>query len=298
MKKVSYFLMAALLVAANCVFVSCGEDNAAPTITVNLNKTDQNSITVENDETVTVKIDFEAAGGIDQIEIDKIDNDGSGSNVTGFPKKSGFVSKTTDKITLPDVTFSGKDGGTIKFNVKITDKSKTPQSTTQLITINFKKDGGPIVVDEFETSAAYEIGFNANNAFGSFFSVSNKQVLKVADATSAQASVDFVFFYGSTNKGTVAAPNDSDVPSMFSAVTNWSTKNATKFKKVAGADASNPIAWWNDNINTASASKANNLAVNDVIIFQTAGGTKGAFVVAKIGTVSSGTIEIKLISKK
>ena len=88
MKKVSYFLIAALLVAVNYVFVSCnGDNNAAPTITVNINGTDQNSTEVENNVTVNVRLNFEAEGGIDQIDIEKVDSNGTGGNITGFPKK-------------------------------------------------------------------------------------------------------------------------------------------------------------------------------------------------------------------
>jgi len=300
MKKVSYFLVAALLVAASYVFVGCSDDNAAPTITVNLGGTDQNSIEVDNDAVVKVKIDFEAEGGIDQIEIEKINSDGAGGNVQGFPKKDGFDSKTKHQVKLDDVTAPSTEACQVQFNVKITDKSKTPQVTSQIVTIKFRK-GGVVTNDTFTLSSEYEMGGTASTTLGSFFSVANKNVMKVAEAAAASASVDFMYFYGSTNKATICAPADADAVTMIASIANWSTRNSTKFTAVisnASISSDAEIAtWWNANINNATSTKVNNLAVGNVVVFATAGGTKGAFVVTAVGTANTGSIKIKLISK-
>lgn len=148
MKKVSYFLGAALLLAGSYVFVGCGgDDSATPTIDVLLNGTRQNSIEVEYDATVKLEITWKAEGNIDKIDLNKKVG-GSGSNVQGYPKSSGFKLDTEDTYTV-DVTndSGGTTAYTVVFSTSVTDKNSGDagaQTTTQDITITFKAKGtGP-----------------------------------------------------------------------------------------------------------------------------------------------------------
>jgi hypothetical protein len=135
MKKVSLFMIAAVF-AASAVFVSCTkEENDPPKITVNLNGTDQNSITVKGDVDVNVKIDFNADAGIKQIDL-KIKN---GSNVTGFPKTKDFKSANFDQITFKVDGMPA--GGSVEYLAEITDKDNN--STNRSFTITFTKVDDP-----------------------------------------------------------------------------------------------------------------------------------------------------------
>ena len=116
MKRVNLFFIAAF-VAASAMFVSCGDDNDPPTIRVMLDNVVRDAITVEVGSTVNVEITFEAEAGISRIEMEIA----GGTNLTGFPKTSGFTTSNMDVIRLNNYQLPST-GTTHTLRARITDK--------------------------------------------------------------------------------------------------------------------------------------------------------------------------------
>jgi len=246
-----------------------------------------------------MKIDWKADGEIKEITLDEV----NGSNVDGFPMTSGFTSKTTHNYVSPEfMTTDATQDVTIKYNTKVTDKND--KSTNREITITFTKKPSVTPPAEYDYTKTAELGFNAHKTLGSSYSVSENKVYLLAAAKAASDKIDFICYYGNSNKATVGAPADADSKTMFSDATNgiakWTKANSTKFYVLpAGTDGYKAGDWWDANIDKATTDlKAKQLGVGSVVIFQTEGGTKGAFVVDACGTSNTGSIKITLISKK
>ena len=152
------------------------------------------------------------------------------------------------------------------------------------------------------------MGGQGNNTIGSFWSSSNNTVYKQADATNNQNKVDFLYFYGTTNLATIAATDDDQANIAWNNIFNgWTTKNATRFKKVTGVNweaiTANSDDLINSNATDLTLSRSNNLAVGDIIAFETASTSanankKGLFKVISITGTSGAdraiTIEVKI----
>ncbi len=146
-------------------------------------------------------------------------------------------------------------------------------------------------------------GDQANNSAGSFFSTSNGTVYTQAQAKTNASSVDFLYYYGATNKATIAAPNDAPAATIYDNATTglqtWSVKNATELRgTLLTADLFNAITadstltkmYDNFALGTAATS-ATDLAEGDVIAFKTVGNKKGFVKVVSIvenGTTATG----------
>jgi len=287
MKKVSYFLGAALLLAANCVFVSCDKDNSeTPTIDVLINDSRRTTIEVEYNATVKLEITWEAAGKIESIELDRKVN-GSGGNVPGFPKKSGFSTDTKDQwkdeaITNPN----GETACTITYSAKVIDKNEGEagaQTKTQDITITFKAKG--TVVDTYGdintvTSVTLASASSAN-ANKSAFTVTGSTF---AVAESGASASDFIYFQGSSNGQTLASPENikgqTTLTYASGEVKKWGTIKTTKLAKLSGVTASDFDGMTNDKLITEKVTSistqiANQLAAGDIVGFITDDGKKG-----------------------
>jgi hypothetical protein len=115
--------------------------------------------------------------------------------------------------------------------------------------------------------------------------------------TGHDAEIDMIYYYGTTNLATLAAPNDETVngtgASSLDWTNDWDPQNATLFGSTT-LDF-NDIN-YNDlsGISGLSASKINELAVDDVYAFQTADGKKGLVKVTDLTTGAGGTITIHI----
>jgi len=137
MKKVSLFMLAAIVAASSMLFVSCGGDEEfdLPTITVNLNGTDRLEISVPADEEVTMKVTWEASGELEEVILRVV----NGSSVVDL--KSGFETKTLHrynqsgdlKIASPDPV----NGGEILYNASLKAKKGDVLDLNRQIKITF-----------------------------------------------------------------------------------------------------------------------------------------------------------------
>jgi predicted transcriptional regulator len=123
----------------------------------------------------------------------------------------------------------------------------------------------------------------------------------MTDATANQNKVDFVYFYGATNLATLASPSDTDAQTIFTAIADWTTINATKLGATTLTatefDAIDDDAEIVIAATGLTATKANTLEVGDVIAFETASTSanaskKGLLKVVAITPENTGTITI------
>ena len=117
--------------------------------------------------------------------------------------------------------------------------------------------------------------FAGSMCFGAGSSTFDGTVYNLADAKVNSAKVDIIFFYGTSNLGTLSAPSNlTDLNQVFttaSAPSSWNVKNDTKLEKKTNIVFEN-IANGTDipNVNATGTNKVNNIAVGDVICFRTA----------------------------
>jgi hypothetical protein len=163
----------------------------------------------------------------------------------------------------------------------------------------------PVVYGQINTYSAKLLGGQNNLAVGSFFSTSNGTVIGSVDAgasSTLQASVDFVYFYGTTNAASIGAPSDATVATAHNGSTtlaNWTVKNSTKFV-LTNLTPANFIGSMNDSLiksidtATVSTSLVTQLAVGKIVAFKTVGGKYGLFHVAAIGGDTGSNREITI----
>jgi hypothetical protein len=150
----------------------------------------------------------------------------------------------------------------------------------------------------FTTFNDKRLGAQASPNFGSFFKVSDGTVLlfSAANASNGQ-DVDFFFFNGATNGPTFFSPTDPDAGSLFGgAIGMWSTMNDTKISYTSlDFNSATPLDIMNESV---SGTKANQLTLGDVIIFQTDEGLKGILEITALDPGDSGSItfDVKIVN--
>jgi hypothetical protein len=285
MKKINLFLLGLTAVGIT-FFTSCGEEEASapPVITI-----DQASPVTASAGSVTLTGEIDAEGKLDQVKLFIVTANAEtqyGSAYTSF--KSG------DITTADDITYIFRfdvDGLTESCSVKIEATDKENQTSSKSVQVNVATGAA---IDEF---TAILMGAQGSTT-GSTLDAHTGTVYKLADATAAD--IDILYYYGSTNKATLVAPNDATVnggSGDFSWTANWGTQNPTKFG-MSSLSTSEFDAMDDDTelaaISGLSASKVTDLGVNDVVDFITADGKKGALKVTALTAASDGTITINV----
>lgn len=181
--------------------------------------------------------------------------------------------------------------------------------STNVITFTVTDKAGKVNIESITvtgtsgagTISAYSatlLGGQDNASLGSAFSSSNGQVYLKAAAATNSSIIDFVYFYGASNLASLAAPDDASVDgstaNSVDLTDTYPTKNATRFMTTSVTPAE--FIAMTDDANfpafSGSSSLENNLAVGDVIAFETVGGKVGLVHVAAITTGATGTITI------
>ena len=291
MKKLSSIILAASLFAFSGIFQSCEEEtNPAPVITFDQGAEVQlspgvTSTTLTGEVTAEAglkTVTFHKIQGLDEILLTTINDFDQG------------VFTTTDDVTYNfryDVT-----GITEDATIKLTAIDKDDQEVAKSIVI---KAGGSAAgpIDTWTATLG-----SYNSATGSSFATSNGQVYTSAGAAANSGLIDFLYFYGSSNGATLAAPDDTDAATVFTALSNWATRNDTRFQMttltVAAFDDVDDDAVITEEADGAANSKANQLSEGDVVAFVTAENKMG---LVKIGTISgtaAGTMNITVKVQK
>ncbi len=289
MKKINLFLLG--LTAFGLAFLtSCGEEEASnpPLITI-----DQASPVTASAGSVTLTGEIVVEGKLDQVKLFIVTGDAEtqyGSAYTSF--------KTGDITTPDDMNYDFRfdiDGLTESCSVKIEATDKENQTSSKSVQVDVASGAE---INEF---TAVLMGAQGSTT-GSALNAQTGIVSKLADAVAAD--IDILYYYGSTNKATLVAPNDETVTGGsgdFSWTANWGTQNPTKFG-MSSLSAGEFDAIDDDTelaaISGLSASKVTNLGVDDVVDFITADGKKGALKVTALTAASDGTITINVKIQK
>ncbi len=300
MKKINFLFAAFALLSMSFLSSCTEEDEPTPPsiiVTVDSEASYEPGTTVRytlnissNEELVSFSVNESTQSNpmalIENITpIDAIDD------VEMLEFKNGLYTVTMDYVYAIPTTVA--PGTSIDITFTVVD-DVTEGTNTQ--TFDVAAAGGAI-----NSYTAVLIGANANPTEGSFYASATNTVYSVADAASNAAAIDLVYFYGATNLATIASPDDSDVPAVFPSVSGWSTRNATRFATSSiSVDDFNAIdtdeVLLQEAANIGTATKANDLAVNDIIVFETAGGKVGMAMVSALteGNTGSITLEIKI----
>jgi hypothetical protein len=298
MKKINFLFMLMLTLSIG-VFTSCTDEEAdPPTIVVTVEGTP----TYEIGSTVTFHlviagnedlVDFwadESTTGIPLSTITNVDPSDA------FDEEGNWVDfkKNLTKVEL-DYTYTIPttvgDGTEITISFEVTDKKDNVTTKDE----TFTAVGPAATVNRYTTVL---MGSQDNNTIGSFYSTSTNEVFMQADAAANKDIIDLIYYFGANNKATVAAPADDDSQIVFSTLDN--TYNLTSFNVAPGLDATAFDALTSvDAISslTYDVTKATELAVGDIVAFETVNGKYGAFKVTAIagttyGESSTLTIEV------
>lgn len=292
MKKIQ-FLFVAIVLAGVAFMSSCTTDSTPPTLTL---KTGANytsaDVTIEQNGDITVGINASSeTSTLSSFTIKAAVN--GGANITVEDSALSAATFNADyTLTVPDL-------GTTVITFQVTDADGQTATTSFTVT----------TTEGFYTYTAVLMGGQLNPNLGSFYETATNTVMKLAAANAANNKVDFVYYYGEIYKGTVAAPADATVPAAtnFANIANWHPRNATQLKAgvtvtdwsaVAGSDITTLATGFTD-------TKADHLAINDVVAFETASTStnpskKGLFKVVDMKGTEAGTdreitIEVKIL---
>lgn len=297
MKNLKNFIVI-LTIAFTAAFVSsCTEDEPIipnPTLAFVQGLVD-GDITVNAGDTINTGVTATGETEFEKFEI-YVNYDGSVNN--------NLVLDTAISGTVYNQNFSFRTrttAGTERWIFRLTDKEG------KFSEIDFTVTTTNVMGGNIDSYSARMLG-SFQSAVGSFLSTGNGTVYTVSGADMNQGLIDLIYFYGTTNQATLAAPDDNSFGTGAGQISslgvhNWTTKNATRFKATtvsttdfdAISDDLAIIDAYDNNANMAE-SKVNMLSVDDVIAFVTSGGKKGLAKVTAITTGQAGeiTIDVKV----
>ncbi len=223
-----------------------------------------------------IKFGINASGveNLEKIRVTLSYNGGSENIVFLTDDGDSVITSLKTKTFSMDIPYTvGNIKGTEKVTVTVFMSNGTSTSKSILLTVT-----APSIPVQSRSNA--EIGADKNTTLGSFWSFATYQALLTAEANNDRNSVDMIYYYGATNKATLAAPNDAQVGQLHPSVNNWlaSERNATKFRKTTLTSADFDAITMSDALDAqvavgATATMANDLKVGDVVLFITAGNT-------------------------
>jgi hypothetical protein len=291
MKKLS-FIFAFLLMASLPFFTSCGTDEEATPPTIMLNAGVGYTAT-----DVTVPVGTELKIGVI-------------ATATSATLSNLKITQSGSTTPLLDTTFSSDNfnrdfmitAPTVVGNVTLTFIITAADGESAQASLTITTTSAPI-----NTYTAILMGGQENPNLGSFYSTANDSVMRLAAARQNSQMIDLVYYYGATLKASIVAVSDGQLAGVpaFVECGSWPTTNETKFKKTSGVDWSTIVdeSGILSNAVDLTETHINNLAVNDIIAFETAStssnpGKKGMYKVMEIngtgGADRSITIEVKI----
>ena len=190
------------------------------------------------------------------------------------PDNDNFTTPVAD-IPVPS------QAGAYTYSFQVTDRDGVTGSVTWVVTAT--------EAASFTEYNNIQLGAQGNTTGSFFFAVDGSVLNLDAANTSNGSDVDFFYYNGATNGPTLFSPTDTDAGGLFGgAVGNWTTQNDTKlssstldFATATPTDVADAAA---------TGSKANMLAADDVVVFETAGGIKGILKVTNVAAGNSGSI--------
>lgn len=268
MKK--WNLLLSMLFISSAIFVtSCNKDEEEAGPTLNLKGQSgytSSDVTVNAGTTINIGVIGTAGdNNLTEFEMQIINN-----NQPIYNFDTTFNSNTFNLDLGFDFT-SNQLGANV---ISMTLKDKNGKTDTESFTVTVE------AVSNVTKYSDVDLGSH-NDAFGSFFATSTGEQFTIGQLRNNeanQAKVDFLFFKGSTNQNTIAAPDDEAAISIETFELNdWTApKNATRFNTTTITatefDAIGETYTFPDFNTSATASlkKVNNLVEGQVILFLTA----------------------------
>lgn len=290
MKKWNFLFMA-LLMSAAVMVTSCGGDDDDP-----IDPGPAISLKGETGYTskdATILVDTPIKVGINGTKSTV-----SGKKLTRFKFSivannvpttmfdTTFKSEVDSYTWTTELTFTGV--GEAKLYFELWDKNNMKGEQSFNLTI---EDPGTAV------KKYADVVFGSwNDGEPSFFSSTegiNYTVNQTANTPANQAKIDFLYFYGATNKNTIASPDDADANSIETLKLNkWTKKNQTRFNPIDLTVAQfnaigNSYKFPNFNFGSQST-KMPNLKVNDVFMFKTEKGKMGLVMITYLSKPNRG----------
>lgn len=261
MRKLSVYLFALLAVAVT--MTSCNKDDD-PVGPPTLNFIGGEGY-VDTDATINVNTIFKVgiAASSNAETNEKLTSLKLTRSIDGtaFIDTTFSISENTFNI---DFQFNAQQDGVVEtIAFLLTDKAG--QTATKSLVITYEAEGLNVTKHEGITMGSF------NDDAGSFYSTMNNTVYNITDATANQEKIDFLFYLGATNASTIASPEDAQAGTVYPAIVDWTTKNATYFMETemtaADFDAIGDTYIFPEM--TELLSDVNNLENNDVIMFMT-----------------------------
>ena len=185
-----------------------------------------------------------------------------------------------------EITFTGTGEATLLF--ELWDEGGMRVETSFALIV---KDPGTAINKYVDI----ELG-SWNDVNGSFFSTYEGIVYNINQTYAIpanQAKIDFLYFYGTTNKNTICSPDDADANSIDPLKLNlWTIKNPTRFNpsnitvaqfNAIGASYQFPAFDY-----STQTTKMNNLRVNDIFMFKTKDDKLGLVMITHLSTPTRG----------
>ena len=272
------------------LFNSCGDKEVglAPSITFD---DGAEIVLAEGENSTAVTGSIVAEEKLNQVTVFTV----IGTDETQIGTYSSFSSG--DITTTDDLNYNFRitvTGINQDMSLKIEAVDKEAQSSTK--SISLKVTSAPALKAEF---TAILMGGQDNVTYGSCLDANTGLVYKITGGVAKTNAplIDILYYYGSSNLATLAAPNDPTVDGTgagsFDWTGTWSIKNATKFAE-STLDYSAVTSGEVNAITGLSASLVTNLTVGKVIAFQTADSKKGVLKVTALTTGGGGTITLSV----
>ncbi len=218
---------------------------------------------------------------------------------------SGQVNGFTESISVADLINSL--GATVNSKITFTATAKDNKGLTgtSSITYTIANDNAVIISKEIE------LGAQTNTTIPyKFLGIANNFATYTAGETGTarlnSGNIDFVYYYGQTDKNAFAAPSNENGAKVIwnTEINTWARQNATKFK------TTNITAAQFDNIASTSkvddlfaaetfaaetTDKVTSIEVGNVYTFQTAEGVKGLAKFTAVAADATGSTKVMLI---
>ncbi len=300
MKKWNFLFMA-LLMSAAVMVTSCGGGDDDPI--------DQGpSINLKGGEAYTAKDDTIGIGQSILVGVTGLKSSVSGSKLVNY-KFSLVYEFSTDVVldsTMSTDSFNWETSlqftgtGKAKLLFELTDKKGMKNFKEFYIVV----ENPGAAVNRFDN---VEFG-SYNDQVGSFFSSTEGityTIGQTATVPANQVKIDFLYFYGQTNKNTFASPDDADANSITDLKLQlWpsANKNATRFNETNMTVSQFDAIGATYNFPTfdfgTQKTKANNLAVGKIFSFKTKNNKLGLVKVTYVSTTRGDKAKASIIVQK
>ncbi len=242
---------------------------------------------------VIIDPDLVPFGGVATVTVFATDPDGDDLTYE-YTTSGGYLNGTGSSITW----IAPYEIGTYSIEVSVSDGyggNAIDEGTLSVVDVS----------DEIDFWQMRTLG-SWSSMIGASFATINGMVYTLDQAFANQALIDFMYWWGASTSATIGAPDDANANLIYNtgpyALSNWTTKNATRFKTTsltpAQFDAVTNANQCIDHAAGANQTRIGTLAVDQVIAFKTVTYKHGLIKVKNIITGSDGSITIDIKVQK